>query len=132
MLKRNAVFGAVLGTALVLGACGPTTSAHMGEGNAFAAEERSTIVVENDHWADVALYMVRSGVKMRVGTIRSMQTQRINVDAAMLGPGGTVVFIADPIGSRFGFRSDPIVFTPGSTAEVRLGSNLRFSNVIVW
>lgn len=130
MTYRTRIMGAALAAALA-GACGPTTSSQF-EPNAFAAtEERSTMIVDNDNWADVALYMVRGGVRMRIATVRGMSEERLTLAPAMLGPGGTIVIQADPVGSRFGFQSEPLVVIPGQTIHVQLGSNLGMSQAFV-
>ena len=130
MTVRTKWTGAALVAAAAVGGCSAATNQPV-ESNSFA-NAVTTVLVRNDHWADVALYVATpGGLPVRIGTVGGFSEGRIRVNPASFSSSGVVVFIAEPIGSRSGFQSEPVPFPAGSTADLRLGNNLRMSHVFV-
>lgn len=97
--------------------------AEMGDG------DRTVVRVTNNNWSDMTIYVVRDGLRHRLGTVTSQTTERFAVPTHFMAASGRVHLLADPIGSRNTFLSSPIVITPGQTAEWQLENSLALSSI---
>lgn len=116
-------------TAAALGACAPATEqAELG-----APESQTTLVVENNNWSDMVIYIARGSSRARLGSVTSMATAKFKITDAMSGGGyGEVRIIADPIGSDRTYTSPVINIVPGSQVELRLQNNIQISSFAVF
>jgi hypothetical protein len=90
----------------------------------------ATLVVRNDNFADVDVYVVSAGLPTRVGTVTGNSTARFALSPSIIGPGDLRV-IATPIGGNGRAYSGPLIVSPGQTIEFTIGPVLRQSNAIV-
>lgn len=130
MLTQRAMVAVALACALGLGGC-----ALLRKGNAKGeeAESRQTLLhVENRHWADVTVYVVRGGARARMGTVTSMSAETFVVPAEMVSSGTLIRLLADPIGSTTEFLSEQVRVGPGEQVEWRLANKLDHSSLSVW
>ena len=106
----------------------PTAAAHT------APEERSetTVRVINDNWNDITVYAVRNGYRRRLGTVTSFTSRVLTLPPTLLIPSDDLRLIADPIGSRGVYVSEPLVVTAGDVVEWRLRNNIRLSNIFIY
>jgi hypothetical protein len=91
----------------------------------------TTVEVSNHNWADVTIYAVRSGLRVRLGTVRSMHTSTFRLPDAMLSVAGLVRLVAAPIGSTRTHSTDGIVVNQGERIQWRLENALSQSNYSV-
>ena len=116
-------------TAAALGACAPATEqAQLG-----APESHTTLLVENNNWSDMVIYLVRGATRARLGSVTGMGTAKFRITDAMAGGGyGEVRIIADPIGSQRTYTSPVINIVPGSQVELTLQNNIQISSFAVF
>lgn len=88
--------------------------------------------VENRHWSNVTVYVLRGNARVRMGTVTSMNTRTFVVPAVIVSSGPVDVrLIADPVGAE-PYTSEPVSVAPGDHIEFRLANMLRQSSVWVW
>ena len=99
---------------------------------AAAVSERTKVRVVNDNWHDITVYAVRGGYRRRLGLVNSFAKREFTLPPAFLIPSDELRLIADPIGRRGAFVSEPLVVNPGDVVEWRLLNNLRLSNIFIY
>src|SRR6059036_4315538 len=67
-----------------------------------------TLLVRNDNWLQVDVYLLRATTRQRLGTVSSMGTQIFRIPRALYATSGTVQLLADPIGTDETFRTEQI------------------------
>jgi hypothetical protein len=115
--------------AATLGACTPAAEQAGFKG---PVREKAKLVVQNQNWNDVAVYLVSGARRMRVGTVNSMSSGQFTIpDAYILGVSDITVQ-ADPIGSTISYVSDPIQVFPGARINLQVANTIRLSNFSVY
>ncbi len=97
-----------------------------------AVSERTTVRVVNDNWHDITVYAVRAGYRRRLGTVTSFPSRVCTLPPTFLIPSDELRLIADPIGRRGAFVSEPLLVNPGDVVEWRLLNNIRLSNIFIY
>jgi hypothetical protein len=120
------LLGAALVAAVGLGACAPLSQ------GAETMDKRTTLIVENNNWADMTVYLVRDGMQSRVGSVPSLSRSRFVLSDALVGGLGEIRLLADPIGSSQRFLSQPIHVLPGQQVQFRLENNVQLSSYSVF
>ena len=128
MSLRNGLLAAALVAVALAGACAPMAQARGPNG---IGQEQTALIVENNNWQDMALYLLRSGTKVRIGSVPSFSKARIPLSGALIGA-GEIQLLADPIGSNRRFVTEPINVQPGQQVLFRLENNLAVSSYSVW
>lgn len=124
---RNILVAAI--TAAALGACAPATEQ---AANGIPTRNNTQLLVKNNNWLDVAVYLVRGGSRTRVGTVTSMAQAQFRIpDSYVLGVSDITVQ-ADPIGSNRTFTSAPIQVYPGARVELTVENAVQLSNFAVY
>ncbi|MGW8267951.1 MAG: hypothetical protein ACWGSQ_16410 [Longimicrobiales bacterium] len=98
-----------------------------GEGGRQAREIRIEVV--NNNFADMTIYVMESGSNFRLGDVTGKTTGRFTLDPNQISPSGGLRLLADPIGSRDAFLSDPVSAGPGSFVVFTIGAALSQSYV---
>ena len=94
-------------------------------------ENAVRVVVENQNWMDMTVYVQSpGGVKTRIGTVSTGQTQVFRVSASLVTAGG-LRLIGDPIGGRELSETDMLAVHAGSTAYWRIGNRPATSFAVV-
>lgn len=106
-----------------------------------ASESRSTprisdevgqVQVTNDGRQDFVLYMVRDGMRYRLGRVARMETARFRIPPADVGPNPSyrVQLIAEPVGGGSRpFSTGSILWRPGQSLDGRVAgpyTNVNF------
>ena len=128
MSLRNGLLAAALVAVASAGACAPAAQARGSEG---IGQDQTALIVENNNWQDMALYLLRSGTKVRIGSVPSFSKARIPLSGALIGA-GEIQLLADPIGSSRRFVTELIHVQPGQQVLFRLENNLAVSSYSVW
>jgi len=120
---------AVLLLAVVASGCGMSRG-----GDGADAPERvlTTVSVQNNNWLDMVIYAVRSGSRVRLGMVNSMNTEQFRLPILMTGGASDIRLEAHPIGQRQPFRAPPIYVSAGQTIELTLQNHLAISTISVW
>ena len=127
-LRRN-LLGAAFVVAVGLGGCAPK---QYEASDVAAMEERATLVVENNNWADMTIYALRDGVRARVGQVTALSRSRFVLPQSVTAGTGELRIMADPIGSAQRWTSQPIVVLPGQELRFRLENNVNLSSYSVF
>ena len=106
--------------ALVVGACAGTGPREQGERAPDAGY--ATVVIENDATRIVTVYAVRSGTRMRLGTVAGVSSREFPIRRSMLDATGELRLMVDPLGSRERYYSDTIIVDPGDVVQLRVSS----------
>lgn len=85
----------------------------------------TTLRVENQAFLDMNVYVVRSGQRVRLGTVSGNSTRVFTLSQALVGLGGELQFLADPVGSPRIALSESIVVTPGDTVTLVIPPTVR-------
>jgi hypothetical protein len=104
---RARLWTASLLTAVGAAACAPGASLPRG------ADGSASVEVDNQAFLDVNVYVVRSGQRIRLGTVTGHSTRVFAVPRNLVGTGATVRFLADFIGSDRTPISEEMVIWPG-------------------
>jgi hypothetical protein len=126
---RNLITG--LAIAATTGACAPAAS---GFDNAPGPQggPAATVEVENNNWADMTVYVLRGGSRVRLGMVTSMGKSVFRIPASLLNTSGDVRLLADPVGSRDTYTTPIIQVNPGERIEFNIENHVAISNVSVW
>lgn len=116
-------------TAATLGACAPLAEqAHLN-----TPETRPTLVVQNNNWSEMVIYVMRGTTRARLGHVSSMSSATFPIPEVLAGgPYGEVRIIADPVGSGGRYTSSVIQIVPGAQVEITLANNLAMSHYSVF
>ena len=102
---RRLVAVAAMAASLVLGACAGARSG--------APVERTTLVVENRGFADMAVYVVNGAQRIRLGTATGLSKTTLTIPPRVVGTARDLQFLADPIGGSRSGVSQSIYVHPG-------------------
>jgi hypothetical protein len=124
--QRSCLWAVIL---LAIGACGGHPKASSTPEQPYAA---STLRVENHHWLDVNIFVVREGQRNRLGLVTAASTKSFTLPRALVGAQGEIRLIADPIGASTSISTDLIVLKPGTQVVWTLESNLNRSTLAIY
>lgn len=93
--------------------------------------EPAAVHIENRTWSDLTIYLLRSGSRIRLGFVTSMDTVTFSLRDEWVR-GGSLRLIADPIGELAEFASEPLSLRPGDWVEWRIENVRSQSGVGVW
>ena len=127
---RTAASVALLALAAVAVGC---WSSRAGDdaGSSRFADDPVTVRVENQNWNTVHVYVVAGGQFQSLGQISSQSSASYEVSATLLGGRKEIRLMADPVGSRESFLTDPILIEPGDLVEWTLTQPLVHSGIMV-
>jgi hypothetical protein len=99
-----------------------TFGCHSGKPETGAAPNAgATLTVENQGFTDMNIYAVSGTIgRVRLGQVVGNTTQRIPIPGYLVQSGGTIRFIADPIGASRAPISDEILVSPGDTISLTI------------
>jgi len=106
-----------------MGAC-----AARGAGAGSASQQSSQLVVQNDYWLDVVIYLVHGTARIRMGTVTGLSHATFHIKQGVVSTESARLLV-DPIGASRGYLTDAITVMPGQLIELRVGSPLNFSTV---
>lgn len=90
------------------------------------------VVVANHNFLDMNLYVVQSGMRVRLGTVSGLTTQRFRLPREVSRHTGDLRLFADAIGGPQSYLSPPVWVRPGQSLELTLGASLNLSSLAVW
>lgn len=90
------------------------------------------VVVANRNFLDMNLYVVQSGMRVRLGTVTGLSTQRFRLPREVARHTGDLRLFADAIGGPQSYLSPPVSVRPGQSLELTLGASLNLSSLAVW
>lgn len=90
------------------------------------------VQVTNHNWLDMAIYAERGSMKVRLGTVTSMASEKLTIPRNLMGLSSSIRLIASPIGSSADYATYPVDVWPGDTIDFKIENNLGNSNVTNW
>ena len=90
-----------------------------------------TISVSNSNPLDMTVYVLNQSMRMRLGTVSTASTQHFTLSLHQISPTGELQLLADPVGSRRTFTSEPIHVFAGQAVEWVLQADLRQSTLTI-
>jgi hypothetical protein len=127
---RGCTLGLVLAGLAAIG-CGRTSGLTGGASALVPAVRGATVVVQNDNFADVDVFVARDAeVLTRLGMVNGESTAKFAVDPSLF-PTGTLALVARPIGGSGAARSGPLVVDAGQTVTFTISPDLRASMATV-
>jgi hypothetical protein len=90
------------------------------------------VVVRNDNWLDVVIYAVHGSSRFRVGTVGGSSTTTFRLTGEAANGATPLQILADPIGSRSTYVTDPVTLSPGQRLELQLGSPISISTYAIF
>jgi hypothetical protein len=102
---------------LLLGAC-----SHGGRSPQVVPNTKTaaTVEVQNQGFADMTIYVLSHGTRVRLGLAGGHSTSRFPIPAYALGGDRLVQFLADPIGGTREPVSEEIAVDPGDTVGLTI------------
>lgn len=127
LLLHSALAAAVIAG---LGSCAPLPNPDVAPRD-YGTEE-ILFQVKNFNWSDVTVYLLRGGVRTRLGVVNSMGEASFRLPAGLMGSSSDVRLLLDPIGSSVAYMTDPIFVQPGQTVEMSVENHLPLTSWAVW
>ncbi|HEY7636427.1 MAG TPA: hypothetical protein VH763_12815 [Gemmatimonadales bacterium] len=88
---------------------------------AAGPEAGATLTVENQGFTDMTIYAVSGTTgRVRLGQVTGNTTQRLSVPGYLVQSGGTLRFVADPIGGSRRPVSDELLVSPGDSLTLTI------------
>jgi hypothetical protein len=122
---RRAARAAALALAAALAVGGAsaaacTRPARAGARGARAPQEATTLRVQNQNFLAMNIYVVRGGVRARLGTVSGNSTARFTIPVSYVQTLTPLRFLADPIGARSAPVSEEITVSPGDEVTLTI------------
>lgn len=114
-------------------ACSAATAGDTsGMGNAFREMERGWVEVLNDGHSDVTVYMLRDGMRYRLGRVARMEAARFRVPDALRDGSNRVALVAQAPGAQGMLVTPTLLMQPGQSITARLGRAFTRQSFDVW
>ena len=110
MVARTLLFG-VLAVATL--ACG-------GSRRRAPEQARTSVIVDNRGFPNMTIYVVSGASRTRIGTAVGLQKTQLTIPASSIGNGGSISFVADPLGSNRQSFSTSIYVRAGETITLTI------------
>ncbi len=99
--------------------------------HAGTTDRHTTVQVRNDNWNTVDIYVMRSGVKWRLGMVVTGRTEQFKLPVDFERGAGDVRLLVDPIGSAEVYATDPLLFNRGDTIRLDVQNHLPLTSLAV-
>ena len=80
----------------------------------------TTLRVENRNFSDMNIFLLRSGQRLRLGTVSGLSTRTLVIPSNLVSSAVPLRFLADPIGSNRTPVSQEITVQPGDEVELAI------------
>jgi len=98
---------------------------------ATGSRQGFALVLHNRNYLDVNIFVQHDGQASRVGTVTGSSSTAVEVPGWMMGEGGLVRLIAEPIGDNSRYVTDAVLIQPGQLVELTVESVIARSNYSV-
>jgi hypothetical protein len=134
MSKRGILWTAALYAAIGLAGCasGRSLETKGVEDAQPAPSGDASVMVHNNNWADVDVYAVRDGTRTRLGSVTTAGSARFALPGALLAGASRFQLLVDPIGSRVGYVTQPLLVGPGQRIDLNVENNLNLTSYSIF
>lgn len=122
----------VVATGLSLTACATGGAPAAGKRSLAPERATATVAVENRNWQDVRVFALVGGVRHRLGTVNTMQTQRFPIPRHLTAQGRDVQVLVDPVGGGGSFLSPRVQVYAGQEVNLSVQNHLPISSIAVF
>lgn len=91
-----------------------------------AISNTAYVVVKNQSWSMVRIYVTENGTARRIGSVESFRTERLSFAVAN---NSRVSFIVSPLASNSPFVTEEIGVVVGATLHLNVQEPIRFTTV---
>src|SRR4051812_32225294 len=91
----------------------------------------ATPSLSHNHPPHMTASLVNQSMRMRLGTVSTASTQRFTLQLHQISPTGELQLLADPVGSRRTFTSEPIHVFAGQAVEWIIQADVRQSTLTI-
>jgi hypothetical protein len=109
-----------LAFALVLVLPAACSSAPEPETSTAPVRARTVVQVENRNFYDMQVYAVRFGERQRLGLATGNRTSTFELPSNWLDTGGTIQFVASPVGSERVAWTEQVSVRPGDVVRLQV------------
>jgi hypothetical protein len=96
-----------------------------------APEEQAdgfSLVLTNHHLLDVNVFLQHDGQADRVAMVNAATSKAMELPLRMLGQGGAIRLIAEPIGDETSYTTDILTVQPGQVVQLNVENPIARSN----
>ena len=96
-----------------------------------APEEQAdgfSLVLTNHHLLDVNVFLQHDGQADRVAMVNASTSKAMELPLRMLGQGGAIRLIAEPIGDETSYTTDILTVQPGQVVQLNVENPIARSN----
>ena len=128
-MRAARILGWCLLVALVVGAC-----RKRGDVDQPAPDPNTPVAVEieNHYQGDVTIYLVRGGLRQRLGMVTALGTAEFTFPWRWLSQSGSSRLLASPIAGARSYLSEPLLMQPGQWIKWTLEADLGRSSMAVY
>jgi hypothetical protein len=95
-----------------------------------SGQSEATIRVTNNNWSEMTVFILRSGMRTRLGNVGSMSSGQFSLPSGVLA--SSVRLMAVPLAARRGYVSQTMSILPGQQVVLKLENNLNLSSFQVY
>lgn len=95
-------------------------------------DDKARVVVENQNWEAIAVYVLRSGAPIRLGIVEGLSTRTLVVPSSYMGPSGQVELMGQSRISDILHRVPSVPWSAGRTLHFTVGSQPHLSVIRVF
>ena len=106
--------------ALLLSLFGIATLACAGGRRPAQHRERTVVVVDNRGYTDMTIYVVSGTRRTRIGNAGGLTKTELTIPEFSIGNGGSISFVADPIGGTRSSFSTEVYVRAGETITLTI------------
>lgn len=88
------------------------------------------VEIENQNFNDVLVYVETGNQRVRLASVVGQDRVATTIPSSLF-ISGPLTFVAEPIGPREVYRSEPINISPGDRVLFRVGPQLAFSTIVL-
>lgn len=110
-----------------MGACGGKPKPSLGK-----PQPAAVVRVANNNFADITIYVVQSGMRVRLGTVTGLSEEQFTLPRHFAAYTMELYLLADPVGGSRAYLSPPVRVRGGEEVDLRLHPTLSMSSVSVW
>jgi hypothetical protein len=96
-----------------------------------APQEQSdafSLVLTNHHLLDVNVFLQHDGQADRIAMVNASTSKAMELPLRMLGQGGAIRLIAEPIGDETSYTTDILTVQPGQVVQLNVENPIARSN----
>lgn len=119
----------IIALAALAGGCATGRAAMADDQDALAAPDATTWVhASNQNWQDIDLYLVRPGLKVRLGMVTAMGSMSFRVPSTAMGGTPGLQLLVAPIGGGPQLVTPEFNLVPGETLSLEIENQLQMSS----